>query len=153
MFGRYALAPVCRDASPRSQCPLAGMPCGRPRGVLCNAQCVQRSQCGFALAVARSDVRHTPRDLHTPHIHHTPHPHHIHSSHTFIHPGPSTHPTHGTHTYLTHHKDYTHTTHSHTPHIHHTPHPHHTTSTHHTHSSTTRHPCLRIRKSGMVCSL
>ena len=83
MFGRYALAPVCRDASPRSQCPLAGMPCGRPRGVLCNAQGVQRSHCGFALAVAlfRSDVRHTPRDLHTPHIHHTPHPHHTTSTH------------------------------------------------------------------------
>ena len=68
-------------------------------------------------------------------------------------PGPSTHPTHGTHTHLTHHTDYTHTTHFHTPHIHHTPHLHHTTSTHHTHSSTTRHPYLRIRKSGMVCSL
>ena len=83
--GRYALVSACRDALPRSQCPLAWMPCGRPRGVLCNAQCVQRSPCRFALAVALLHRFvsvslalgcHTPPStthsstyaLHTPHI-------------------------------------------------------------------------------------
>ena len=77
---RYALVSACRDALPRSQCPLAWMPCGRPRGVLCNAQCVRRSPCGFALAVAllRSDLlsvaihHHSPPILpRMPSIHHT----------------------------------------------------------------------------------
>jgi len=106
--GRYALVSACRDALPRSQCPLAWMPCGRPRGVLCNAQCVQRSPCRFALAVAlfRSvflsvAIHHHPPPIlpRMPSIHHTYN--HPHTPLAPLHATRTSHAVHLTHTALT----------------------------------------------------
>jgi hypothetical protein len=160
-----ALFSLCRDALPRSQCPLpARMPWSPSWCVVQYAECTGvvlrvRVSGRFQFAFGRSYFRLLCTTIHLQHhttsyTQHTPHANHTH--HLHLHATRTLHAVHLTHTVLTTHLPYlTQPLPPLAPHAHTTSTPHHIYSPHTVippHQSH-YHSFLRICKSGMVYSL